>query len=218
MVLLISKIFVESIDLRVSLLALLTLRGNHFTHGAYMPFTKYRPEATTVSFWIEARDVNVDLSLPRWNISSLYPTPDRSQVGRIGMLNMNGSYRYFAAIKQDNVDQLKLEFTGRDVVYKAFGWTIRYFMILRDNYFGSFTHFSTLTEYLSKRGTGQPLGDPILLQYREGQVCDICTHCAYPSYSYCTAVQQHAGHNGFGSGQRVDDPPCWLPRIREVQC
>ncbi len=43
-------------------------------------------------------------------------------------------------------------------------------MILRDNYFGSFTHFSTLNEYLQKRGRGQPLGDPITLQYREGSV------------------------------------------------
>lgn len=58
----------------------------------------------------------------------------------------------------------------RDPVYKTFGWTIRYLMILRDNYFGSFTHFSTLTEYLKKRESGQTLGDPIHLQYREGQV------------------------------------------------
>ena len=135
-----------------------------------MPFTKYRPEASTVSFWLEAPDLYVDLSLPRWNTCSLYSTPDRDQVGRIGMFNMSGSYRYFAEVKPDNADQLKLEFTGRDVVYKAFGWTIRYFMIMRDNYFGSFTHFSTLTEYLRGRKKEQPLGDPIHLQYREGQV------------------------------------------------
>ncbi|RPD53525.1 hypothetical protein L227DRAFT_535889, partial [Lentinus tigrinus ALCF2SS1-6] len=149
--------------------ALLTFRGTHFTHGAFLPFDKYRPEATTVSFWIEAPDLYVDLTLPRWNIASLYPTPDRSQVGRIGMLSMNGSYRYFAEVKKEHIDQLKLEFTGQDVVYKAFGWTIRYFMIMRDNYFGSFTHFSTLTEYLNKRNRGDPLGDPVHLQYREGQ-------------------------------------------------
>ncbi|KAH9929533.1 uncharacterized protein BXZ73DRAFT_47994 [Epithele typhae] len=148
--------------------ALLTLHGTHFTLGAQMPFTKYRPDVTTVSFWLEVPDVYVDLSLPRWNIFSMFATPDRSQVGRIGMLNMNGSYRYFAETKPDNVDQLTLNFTGRDLIYKAFGWTIRYFMIMRDNYFGSFTHFSTLTEYLRGRKRGQPLGDPIQLQYREG--------------------------------------------------
>ncbi|KAH9858939.1 hypothetical protein C2E23DRAFT_880346 [Lenzites betulinus] len=149
--------------------ALLTLRGTHLVNGIHMPFTKYQPEATAVSFWLELPDLNVDLTLPRWNMLSLSATPDRSQVGRIGMLNMKGSYRYFADVRPEHVDQLKLEFAARDVVYKAFGWTIRYFMILRDNYFGSFTHFSTLTEYLHKRDSGQPLGDPILLQYRPGQ-------------------------------------------------
>ncbi|KAI0762082.1 hypothetical protein BD413DRAFT_680921 [Trametes elegans] len=149
--------------------ALLNLRGTHLSNGVHMPFNKYRPADNTVSFWIEAPDVNVGLSLPRWNVPSLSSTPDRSQVGRIGRLGMKGSYRYFAEVKPEYVDQLTLQFSAQNVVYKAFGWTIRYFMILRDNYFGSFTHFSTLTEYLNKRKDDQPLGDPIHLQYREGQ-------------------------------------------------
>ena len=158
--------------------ALLTLRGTRFSLGAHMPFVKYRPEASSVSFWLEVPDVYVDLSLPRWNTSSLYATPDRSQVGRIGMLNLHGSYRYYAEVKPDNVDQLKLDFAAKNVVYKAFGWTIRYFMIMRDNYFGSFTHFCTLTEYLRGRKTGQPLGDPVHLQYRKGQACT----CHFPLF------------------------------------
>jgi hypothetical protein len=60
----------------------------------------------------------------------------------------------------------------QDVIYKAWGWTIRHFMILRNNYFGSFTHFSTLYEYLEKRKQGLPLGDPVDLQYREGSVSE----------------------------------------------
>ena len=42
-------------------------------------------------------------------------------------------------------------------------------MVLRDNYFGSFTHFSTLNEFLAKRRSGQPIGDPVELQYRPGR-------------------------------------------------
>jgi hypothetical protein len=58
----------------------------------------------------------------------------------------------------------------RDVAFKALGWSIRYFMVLRDNYFGSFTHFSTLNEYLEKRKKGLPVGDPIAQKYRPGKV------------------------------------------------
>ncbi len=42
-------------------------------------------------------------------------------------------------------------------------------MIFQQNYFGTFTHFSTLGEYLQKRGEGQ-IGDPIDLTYRPGMV------------------------------------------------
>ena len=37
-------------------------------------------------------------------------------------------------------------------------------------YFAPIRDEATLTEYLNKRKSGQPLGDPILLQYRENQV------------------------------------------------
>ncbi|PCH43678.1 hypothetical protein WOLCODRAFT_122406 [Wolfiporia cocos MD-104 SS10] len=149
--------------------ALLTLRGRYFTHALRIPLTQYHPEASTISFGIDAPDISVNLTLPRWNTHSLYPSPDRSDISRIGFLALNASYRYHAEVHEDNIDQLQLHFAARDVVFKAFGWTIRYFMILRDNYFGSFTHFSTLYEYLEKRRKGQPIGDPIDIQYRPGK-------------------------------------------------
>lgn len=43
-------------------------------------------------------------------------------------------------------------------------------MILKDNYFGSFTQFSTLYEYLNKKEKGMPLGDPVVQKYRKGKV------------------------------------------------
>jgi len=56
------------------------------------------------------------------------------------------------------------------VVLKTFGWVIRHFMVLRDNYFGSFTQFSTLYEYIQKKDGGLPIGDPTELKYRPGKV------------------------------------------------
>ncbi len=152
-----------------------------------IPFTKYRPDRSTVSFSLEAPDVAVRLALPRWNTRSLYSRPHRnSDIGRIGVLRLDATYCYFDAVHPENIDQLALKFTVcmpinfcditriylqiQDIIYKACGWTIRHFMILRNNYFGSFTHFSTLYEYLEKCRSGQPLGDPVDLQYREGSV------------------------------------------------
>ena len=43
-------------------------------------------------------------------------------------------------------------------------------MALKDNYFGSFTHFSTLGEFLAKKEEGVPFGDPTALKYGPGKV------------------------------------------------
>ena len=58
----------------------------------------------------------------------------------------------------------------KNVVLKTFGWVIRHFMVLRDNYFGSFTQFCTLFEYIQKKDRGLPTGDPTELKYRPGKV------------------------------------------------
>ncbi len=85
-------------------------------------------------------------------------------------MSSNSSYRSWSALPlhvyppELSISQLK------DVALKAIGWSIRYFMILRENYFGSFTHFSTLYEYLERRGRGLPPGDPDLDKYRPGTV------------------------------------------------
>ncbi|EPQ57267.1 hypothetical protein GLOTRDRAFT_137631 [Gloeophyllum trabeum ATCC 11539] len=94
---------------------------------------------------------------------------DLRNMGHIGYLRLEASYLYYGDVRPDNVDQLKLSFTTKNVVWKAFGWTVRHFMVFRDNYFGTFTHFSTLYEYLDKRKKGVQVGDPIELQYREGK-------------------------------------------------
>lgn len=62
---------------------------------------------------MDAPDVGVRLSLPRWNTHSLYPIPHRTDIGRIGNLHLNASYRYFAEVNPEHVDQLVLNFTVR---------------------------------------------------------------------------------------------------------
>lgn len=76
-----------------------------------MPFTKYRPEFTEVFFSVEAPDVAANLTLPAWNTYHLYPTPDRSLLGRFGLLSVDGSYLYHAEVRPtENVDRLRLNF------------------------------------------------------------------------------------------------------------
>ncbi|KAF7288717.1 hypothetical protein HMN09_01377700 [Mycena chlorophos] len=148
--------------------ALLIARATRLRSVVHIPSDTFRPESTTVPFSIEAPDLAVNLSLPRWNTWALHAPKDGNSIGKVRVLKFEGSYRYFSDVAVDHVEQLKLNITVRDLAYKALGWSIRYFMILQANYFGSFTTFSTLYEYLEKRKQGIQ-GDPVMLQYREGQ-------------------------------------------------
>ncbi|KAI0058067.1 hypothetical protein BV25DRAFT_1994498 [Artomyces pyxidatus] len=147
--------------------ALLTIRGPLLRNKNVIPSDKYRPMSTTVPFFLEVPNVTISLTLPKWSTHRLQALEPITKVATIGSLRLDGSYLYFADVREANVEQLRLNFTADDVIFKCLAWSIRHFMILRDNYFGSFTHFSTLREYLEKRRTGS-VGDPIELSYRRG--------------------------------------------------
>ncbi|KAF7361830.1 hypothetical protein MVEN_00527500 [Mycena venus] len=148
--------------------ALLTARGTRMKNVTEIPSDTFRPESTTIPFSVEIPDVSLNLSLPRWNTWALHAPKDGNSIAKVRILKLDGFFRYFSEVRDDNVEQLKLKITTRDLAYKGLGWSIRYFMILQTNYFGSFTTFSTLFEYLEKRKKGMQ-GDPVLLQYRKGQ-------------------------------------------------
>ncbi|KAF8633289.1 hypothetical protein AX17_004464 [Amanita inopinata Kibby_2008] len=134
-----------------------------------IPSNIFRPTYTTIPFTIEAPDASFSLSLPQWNTNALHAPENGNSLGKARFIQLDGSYLYYSSVREDLVEQLSLKFTVRDIVYKALGWSIRYFMVLKDNYFGSFTHFSILCEYLAKREKGLPPGDPIMFKYRPGK-------------------------------------------------
>ncbi|KAJ7770170.1 hypothetical protein DFH07DRAFT_1004242, partial [Mycena maculata] len=149
--------------------ALLAVRGIRLKNVTEIPSDTFRPEFTTIAFSIEIPDVSLNLSLPRWNTWALHAPKDGNSLAKVRVFHADGFYRYFPEVRDDHLEQLKLSLTVRDIAYKGLGWSIRYFMILQNNYFGSFTTFSTLFEHLEKRKKGLPLGDPVLQQYRKGQ-------------------------------------------------
>ncbi|KAG6832605.1 hypothetical protein H0H92_014441 [Tricholoma furcatifolium] len=148
--------------------ALLTLQGALLRTSTKILSNEFRPECTKIPFTVNVPDPSLSLSLPRWNINALHAPKEGNSLANVRSLHVEGSYQYFAEVSEDFVEQLKLRFELQEVAFKNVGWSIRYFMILKDNYLGNFTHFSTLYEYLDRRGRNQPLGDPVLSKYRPG--------------------------------------------------
>ncbi|EAU91786.1 hypothetical protein CC1G_04554 [Coprinopsis cinerea okayama7 len=150
--------------------ALLTLSGLDLQTKVTMPSNKFRPLTYCVPFIVDAPDVSFNLSVPRWSTHALHAPRGGYSILKADALHLEGSYRYYGEVHEEHVDQLKLDIQLTNAALKALGWAIRYIMVIKDNYFGSFTHFSTLNEYLGKRDSqDQPVGDPIKLKYREGK-------------------------------------------------
>jgi hypothetical protein len=166
---------------------LFTLRGNTLRSAVDIPSDVFNPSSTTIPFSVEVPSLDIDLGLPRWNTNWADGDRLRGHLGRITSLKLDGSYMYHAEVTPSNLEQLDLHIKVRrmqsyvagstlirvkldDFAYKAFGWTIRSGIVLRDNYFGGFTHFQTLSEYLAKLKRKSPVGDSVDLQYRPGSV------------------------------------------------
>ncbi|KIM31189.1 hypothetical protein M408DRAFT_327476 [Serendipita vermifera MAFF 305830] len=149
---------------------LLTLRGSHINGSVEIPSIKYRPEATTVPFSLESADkLGLWLTFPKWNTRAAHATNQLTEIGRLRSLRLDGSYKYYATVHPNFVDQLKLVLYGRTCSFKCFGWAIRHFMVLQANYFGSFTNFTLPSEAKFRHHRKETLGDPVDKKYREGQ-------------------------------------------------
>ncbi|KAJ9143905.1 Protein CSF1 [Coniochaeta hoffmannii] len=110
-----------------------------------IPVDQYRPSKNAIPFDVRAETASVDLHIPSWNTQSAFL--ESSQVGQLENLLVSGAYHYNAATSPANTDTLVLTVTGQSPTARLHGFTIRYFLKLKDNYFGDDIHFKTLEEY-----------------------------------------------------------------------
>ena len=89
---------------------MLSLKGSSLASEVIIPSSKFRPVSTTVPFTIRAPGVQVNLTLPKWSTHQFAAVEPTTRLGTIGQLGLEGSYMYYAYVRPDNVEQLKLHF------------------------------------------------------------------------------------------------------------
>ncbi|WWC57636.1 uncharacterized protein I303_100168 [Kwoniella dejecticola CBS 10117] len=131
--------------------------------------TQYRPEMSIVPFSVSLADARVELCVPKWDTHRAFG-PDVLEIGKIGEVCAKGSYLYYSVPKPDHQETLDLHLEGKHVVFKALGWVLRRLFCVKDNYFGTFTQFRTMQEFLEKFDHDpESVGDPIEEKYRPGR-------------------------------------------------
>ncbi|KAG8685430.1 hypothetical protein FRC09_014744, partial [Ceratobasidium sp. 395] len=148
--------------------SILSLTGQTLSSNISILSNEFYPEFSSTPFTVMAPQINLALSMPKWNTHSAFATPRTGDIGRIGSLLISGSYTGFSDIRPDAVDRLRLDIEVNGVVFKAFGWAVRHLMVVKENYFGMFTSFTMRNEFFTKLH-GQNFGDPVREKYREGK-------------------------------------------------
>ncbi|GAP91917.1 putative fermentation associated protein [Rosellinia necatrix] len=105
----------------------------------------FRPSKNVVPFKIESDILDLELHAPSWNTQAAFLKA--KNIGHLERLVLDANYHYNTATLPSNTDTLVLDITAQSPVFYLYGFLIRYFLLLKDNYFGDHVHFKTLDEY-----------------------------------------------------------------------
>ncbi|TXT06049.1 hypothetical protein VHUM_03522 [Vanrija humicola] len=158
--------------------AFLNIDGPRLDTFVAVSTTRYKPEFSIVPFTIDAKDADVGITLPVWDTHRSFGNgADSIPVGKIGLIDVSGSYRYYSSVKPDHQETLKLHMGAERVVFTAMGWAVRRMFSIKDNYFGNFTQFATMQEYLERFDhSPDSVGDPVVQKYRPGRSDPFVVH------------------------------------------
>ncbi|KAJ3570436.1 hypothetical protein NPX13_g5732 [Xylaria arbuscula] len=105
----------------------------------------YRPLNNAVPFKIETETLSVALHAPMWNTQATFLKS--GDIGNLEKLVIDARYHYNTTTSPANTDTLVLDVAAQSPTFYLYGFLIRYFLLLKDNYFGDHVHFKTLDEY-----------------------------------------------------------------------
>ncbi|KFY59598.1 hypothetical protein V496_05633 [Pseudogymnoascus sp. VKM F-4515 (FW-2607)] len=125
--------------------AFIILDGMGLVADLCIPLDKYRPHRNNVPFDLAVDRANLVLHVPPWNTQATFmPSNELAQVEGV---TIKGKYQYCDTTSPSNTDTLLVDVSGRNLEVQLYGFLIRYFMKIKDNYFGDDIHFRTLEEY-----------------------------------------------------------------------
>ncbi|KAI4130952.1 MAG: hypothetical protein LQ338_001463 [Usnochroma carphineum] len=123
----------------------LTLWARDLSASVRIPLTCFQPSRNDIPFDISAQDCGLKLSRPPWNTQHVFVRS--SEVATMEDMMIDGSYNYFSSTSTELTDALRMNVHGIAPRIRLYGFLVRAFMRLKDNYFGDDMHFRTLEEY-----------------------------------------------------------------------
>ncbi|EKD19729.1 uncharacterized protein L3040_001924 [Drepanopeziza brunnea f. sp. 'multigermtubi'] len=122
-----------------------------------IPLDTYRPHRNDIPFKVSARHGGLNLNVPPWNTQATFL--NSMEIATLKELEIDGKYQYCATTSASNTDTLLINVHGLGLTAQFYGFVIRYYLKIVDNYFGDDNHFKTIEEYqellrATERGEG----------------------------------------------------------------
>lgn len=101
------------------------------------------------------------LSIDHQEWSTYNEFSETNEIGYASDFVVNGSYTYYNVVEHGAVDTIILNCSSKDTTVKLYGFVVKYFIDLKENYFGNLIHFKTYEEYTQSKHT-EMLNDGML--------------------------------------------------------
>lgn len=136
----------------------IVIKGKQLLANVMIPLDKYQPEQNAVEFKVNLQDGGVDHLIPAWDTHHAF-LPGTS-MATLDSLLIDGSYTYFLSTSPDLTDTLVLNLDGASPRCYLYGFLVKSFMAVKENYFGDEMHFRTLEEYQELAYADEPPANP----------------------------------------------------------
>ncbi|KAM0712261.1 hypothetical protein Q7P37_011355 [Cladosporium fusiforme] len=123
----------------------LTLEGRDLRAVLGIPLEHFRPKVNDISFDVLSQGMSMRmLNSPRNTLKTLLP---EKQVAELPKLTLKGSFSANQESAAGLCDVLRMDLVGYGLSLKAYGFLVRHFINVKENYFGDYVHFKTLEEF-----------------------------------------------------------------------
>lgn len=128
--------------------AFLILAFSRLAGQVEVPMQYFLPAQSSVKFNGNGQEASLILKTPSWH--TLHNFGDNENMATLKTLHLDGAYNYYSGTSAQFTDSLFMSIYGGSPKFNLQGYLIRYFMNVKDNYFGDTIHFSTLEEYQAR--------------------------------------------------------------------
>ncbi|CUM64795.1 uncharacterized protein PRCAT00002407001 [Priceomyces carsonii] len=124
----------------------LSFQGKDLECQLCIPLNGQFSKSTTIDYKIDTSFFNFVLDNPMWHTTHSFLN-DSNIMGRSNNFTIEGSYTFFNSVEVNTSNFVVIKCIGDSITLKLYGFVVRYFFSIKENYFGHFIHFKTFEEY-----------------------------------------------------------------------